>query len=99
LSAIFTVCSMGFNPTSSGKSEGAVLLKVNPELSIRYDGYGMVTDIKAKNSDGKAILDSYGDYIGKDTKTVIIELVGKINEAGYFVESDDGSVREVVLEF
>ncbi|NLL91448.1 MAG: hypothetical protein GX222_03400 [Ruminococcaceae bacterium] len=99
VSAIFTACCMNLNPSSTVKSDGAILLKVNPELSIRYDGDGMVTEIKAKNSDGKVILDNYGDYVGKDTKTAIIELVGKINEAGYFAESEAVNVREVVLEF
>src|SRR5699024_352988 len=69
---------------------GVLTLKINPEISIRYNEDGMVTEIKGENDDGVQIIEDYNDYIGKESGVVLEELIALINEAGYFVEEIEG---------
>lgn len=78
--------------------KGTLLLKVNPEIAINYDGDGKVTELIGVNDDGKKILETINDYVGKDTKDVMSELITKIGEAGYFVEDVDGNKRQITIE-
>ena len=77
---------------------GVITLSVNPEIRIEYDRQGLVTGITGANDDGKAIVEAYPDYIGKDCKTVLTELVAEINEAGYFVDEIDGNKKNIVIQ-
>lgn len=77
---------------------GVLVLKINPEISIRYNEEGVVTEITGGNDDGVQIIDSYKDYIGKDSGIVLEELITLINEAGYFVEEVEGEPKRIVLE-
>ena len=77
---------------------GVLTLKINPEISIRYNEDGVVTEITGGNDDGVQIIDSYKDYIGKDSGIVLEELIALINEAGYFVEEVEGEPKRIVLE-
>ncbi len=83
--------------TVSLSTGGTLLLKVNPEIAISYDQDGNVTDVTARNEDAKKILEGYS-FQGKDTKTVVSELVTLIGNAGYFVEEFDGGRRKITLE-
>lgn len=81
------------------QSAGGVLcLKINPEIAVHYDENGKVNDVVARNADGAQILQGFTGYQGKDTSTVLEELVKRIGEAGYFVEEAEGEARKVVLE-
>lgn len=77
---------------------GVLTLKINPEISIRYNEDGMVTEIKGENDDGVQIIEDYNDYIGKESGVVLEELIALINEAGYFVEEIEGQAKRIVLE-
>lgn len=77
---------------------GTIVLRVNPEISIQYDQAGRVTQVEGLNEDGHAIVDDNGDYIGKDARKVVKELVEEIHEAGYFVSKTDGSTRNITIQ-
>lgn len=100
--AIFTGCSSkpdSVNPAENVLTDtGTIILRVNPEISIKYNKDGFVTSLEGLNDDGKAILDDYDDYIGKNAREVVKDLVEDINEAGYFVSGVDGSTRNVTIQ-
>lgn len=79
-------------------SSGTIILKINPEIAVEYDEAGLVTRIVGKNDDGQEIVDTYHDFIGKDSGLVLEELIALIDEAGYFVEEVEGEARRIVLE-
>lgn len=80
------------------ESGGTLVLKVNPEIAVEYDENGRVTDVYGRNEDGKKIVENYQDYIGKECHEAVEELVGMINEAGYFVEEIEGESRKITIE-
>lgn len=91
--SLFTGC--GIDDAATGKSSteenvtaaiGHLTISVNPEIMISYNKDGRVTEVKGTNDDGKDIISSYDDYIGKYCGRVLTELVSEIHEAGYFVE-------------
>lgn len=101
--ALSLICFAGCaqQPTSLGTelaTGGVLCLKVNPEIAIRYDENGNVTALEARNEDAKAILAGFTGFEGKPTKEVVSQLVGKIGEAGYFVEEIEGKTRKIVIE-
>ncbi len=77
---------------------GTVVLKVNPEIAVEYDEEGLVTRLIGKNDEGEKIVDTYSDYIGKDSGLVLEELIALIDQAGYFIEEVEGEKRQIVLE-
>jgi uncharacterized membrane protein YkoI/predicted small secreted protein len=77
---------------------GVLVLRINPELAIKYDQDGLVTDVEGRNSDGQEIIEEYSDYAGKDSGVVLEELVALIGEAGYFIDEIEGNPRQVILE-
>ena len=85
--------------TAQEEPEGGVLLlKVNPEIAIEYDAEGRVTAVRGLNDEGKNIVADYQGYVGKECREVVSELVGVINEAGYFVEEVEGQGRKITIE-
>ena len=86
------------NQNSESEGIGAITLSVNPEIRIEYDKEGLVTGITGANDDGKAVVEAYPDYIGKDCETVLTDLVAEINEAGYFVDEIDGNKKNIVIQ-
>ena len=97
--ALFTGCTQEGTIHADATAEtGSLVLRVNPEISVQYNQEGLVTRIEGLNDDGTAITAAYDDYIGKDCKTVVKDLVNKIGEAGYFVTDADGNSRTVTLE-
>ena len=94
-----TASTNGTTPTNTFSTETGILtLSVNPEIQIEYNREGQVTSLIGKNEDGKKIVESYQDYIGKDCDIVLEDLISKIYEAGYFVDDIDGNKRNVVLQ-
>lgn len=77
---------------------GTLTLKVNPEIAIKYNKDGMVTDVVGNNADGEEVINHYTDFIGKESGLVLEELIALINKAGYFVEETEGQSKQVILE-
>src|SRR5699024_168535 len=77
---------------------GTLTLKVNPEIAVKYNKEGMVTDVVGNNADGEEIIDHYTDFIGKESGLALEELIALINEAGYFVEETEGQSKQFILE-
>lgn len=92
-------CAKGTASKDASMNEkGTIHLRVNPEISIQYDKDGLVTLIKGENDDGEKIVADYKDFVGKDAREVVRELITKIHEAGYFVSDIDGSERNITIE-
>ena len=102
LALSLTVLVGCYQPEAGGAVEiapgGVLCLKVNPEIAVSYDAEGKVTAVTARNADAQKILENYKDFEGKEAKTVIVELVDLIGNAGYFVEELDGERRQITLE-
>ena len=77
---------------------GVIILSVNPEISIEYDEYGKVVALSGNNHDGEEIVSVYKDYIGKDCKSVLKDLIVEIYEEGYFVKDIDGNKKNIVIQ-
>ena len=92
-----TAVSAGIE-TAVQENGGTVVLKVNPEIAVDYDENGRVLTVTGRNEDGRKIVESYQDYIGKECHEVVEELVGLIHEAGYFVEEVEGESRKITIE-
>ncbi len=91
----------GSDPSSSGtalKENGTLILSVNPEIQIEYNRDGQVTALTGRNEDGKQVVSTYQDYVGKECGLVIGDLIGVIYNAGYFVEDIDGNQKNIVLQ-
>ncbi|HHX03178.1 MAG TPA: hypothetical protein GX733_02705 [Tissierellia bacterium] len=99
LALALTSCAQKSQPSSVALDEtGTIILRVNPEISVEYNKEGLVTKITGENDDGKGIVDTYKDFVGKDARTVVKELVQLIHGAGYFVSEIDGSARNITIE-
>ena len=58
---------------------------------------GDVLALNALNDDARTILAGYDSYYGRPADTVAAELVGEIDEAGYFDTTVAGNERNIVL--
>ena len=83
---------------AAGTAVGTVLLSVNPEIEMDYDGDGNVVALTALNDDGRTVLASYTGYEGRPCAAVIGELVDEINAGGYFDATIDGNEKNIVLK-
>lgn len=92
--------STAYNPLTdnAAMAGGVICIKVNPEIAVRYDANGLVTEVTARNPEAQAIVNAYTDYKGKGTKQVVGELITAIGNAGYYVDDVDGGTRTVTLE-
>ncbi len=99
---LLTGCHMGNrdlqNSGTALAETGFLMLRVNPEIEIEYDKQGNVTQVTGKNEDGKKVVNGYTDYQGKACGVVLEELIGRINDAGYFTQSADGSKKNIILQ-
>jgi len=77
---------------------GVLVLRVNPEIAIKYGEQGIVTDVRGRNDEGNAIVENYQDFTGKNSDEVLKELITLIGEAGYFVEEVEGEPKRIELE-
>ena len=96
--ALLTGCGAPADEGTAIRDTGFLTLSVNPEIRIEYDDEGRVIDLTGQNDDGKTIVASYQDYIGKECDDVLNDLIVKINEAGYFVEDIDGGRKNIVIQ-
>ncbi len=88
-------------PLSAEKQEkvfGKILLSVNPEIEIEYDKDGIVVELKGANDEGREIVKKNSDLVGKDSETVVKELVQEIYNSGYFSDTIDGNSRNIVVK-
>lgn len=88
---------MAGSAASTG-SVGTLLLSVNPEIEIAYDASGNVVSLTGRNEDGKAVLASCPDYQGQPCKTVVPQLVSRIDDDGYFNTTIEGQDKNIVLK-
>lgn len=58
---------------------------------------GDVLALNALNDDARAVLAGYDSYYGRSADIVAAELVGEIDEAGYFDTTVAGNERNIVL--
>ena len=79
------------------ETAGTLLLSVNPAIELDYDMEGDVVRLNALNDDAKAVLAGYDSYYGRSAEVVAAELVGEIDEAGYFDTTVAGNERNIVL--
>ena len=108
LAAVLTGCGViptapaqsagGAEEASITRTAGTLLLSVNPEIEIDYDQDGLVTDVEGVNDDGKGVVGDYTGYEGRECRTVVSDLVGRIYEAGHFDQTVDGHDRNVVVK-
>ena len=84
--------------TPTTRTAGTLLLSVNPEIEIDYDDSGLVTEVEGVNDDGRGIVSDYTGYEGRECRTVVSDLVGRIYETGHFNQTVDGHDRNVVVK-
>ena len=77
---------------------GVLYVKVNPEIAVHYDDQGIVTAVKGINDDGAALIKDAEQFIGRECREVVRDLVEDINEAGYFTEEIEGGNKQIVIE-
>ena len=82
-----------------GKEEaGSILLSVEPQIRISYDGRGKVLGVKGINEAGRKIVSEYSGFKGRSCETVVNELVQDIYDAGYFDTAVEGKTRNIVVK-
>lgn len=102
--SIFTLVGCGQSIKSNTTLENEVLgggtlcLKVNPEIEIHYDKKGFVTNIEASNTAAIEILENYTNFVGKDAKIVVNDLVTIIGKTGYFIEDSENKYKHITIE-
>lgn len=77
---------------------GYVLMSVNPEIELSYDGEGNVVELEGANDDGRSVLADYDDYRGRPADEVMSELVREIDADGYFAGGVGGREKNIVLK-
>ena len=83
---------------STTASAGTILLSVNPEIEMEYDGKGRVVSLEGLNDDGKKVLTGYTGFEGRECDDVAAELVKKIYDGGYFSNKVDGHTPNIVVK-
>ena len=76
---------------------GQIILSVNPEIAVHYNKEGLVTKIEGVNNDGKTVVSNVNDYIGRNCRDVVKDLVKQINKAGYFVVDENGTYNDITI--
>ena len=97
LSTVLLAGCAAAEKTNTEVAKGILTLSVNPEIEIEFDEEGRVTELDGVNDDGRSVVASYPDYIGKDCGQVLGDLILEIDEAGYFVEDMDGHEKNIVI--
>lgn len=91
----------GASPAAAAAQEeraGALLLSVNPAIEMEYDTAGDVLTLTGLNDDARSVLKGYDSYYGRPVSDVAAELVGEIDEGGYFDAEIAGHERNIVLK-
>lgn len=83
----------------AGKEEaGSILLSMEPQIRIHYDGRGKVIDVKGVNEAGRKVVRDYSGFKGRSCEAVVNELVQEIYDAGYFDTAVEGKTRNIVVK-
>lgn len=61
---------------------GSVLLSINPEIELEYNKAGLITEVEAKNDDGREVVADTKKYEGRSVSEVAAELVADIHAHG-----------------
>lgn len=92
----------GNEVTSNGEGSlqkgGTMIVKVNPEIKVNYDENGLVKSIEGVNDDGLKIITGVSDFLGKEVKVVIRDIISKIGAEGYLLEEVEGEEKQIILE-
>ncbi|HHX38218.1 MAG TPA: hypothetical protein GX717_09600 [Clostridiaceae bacterium] len=97
-------CGGGTDPKENSSAQqaqpkiGSVALRINPEISVSYNKDGLVTSLQGKNDDGRKVVESYKDFIGKPAAEVMADLVKLIDAEGYFIEETETNKQNLILE-
>lgn len=94
----FSGCSGSGTQEADANTVGALIVKVNPEFAVNYDLDGNVTSIQARNEDAEKLLADYTGYEGRPSREVIKELVGLMNDAGYFDTDVEGYGQTITIQ-
>ena len=86
------------NPAASTDASGTLILSVNPSIAVKYNEDGTVKAVNAVNKDGQEILEGYTGFEGKETKTVVAELIQRIGNAGFLVDDIETENRAITIE-
>lgn len=105
LCALLLLCALALTgcagqgaATKPMEETGFFTLSVNPQIQVEYDRTGKVVALTGQNDDGQKIVEGYRDYIGKDCRTVVAELVTAIHQAGYFAAGTDGRENSILIQ-
>ena len=83
----------------AGKEEaGSILLSMEPQIRISYDGRGKILGVKGVNEAGRKVVRGYSGFKGRNCENVINELVQEIYDAGYFDTAVEGKTRNIVVK-
>ena len=77
---------------------GSVLLSVNPEIRLRYDGQGLVRAVEGANDAGIAVASAAGDLTGQTCDAAAAALVEAIDRAGYLDRTVAGRPGNIVVK-
>ena len=97
LTVFATGCAQSADGNQPISGTGQIILSVNPEIAVHYNKEGIVTKIEGINNDGKTVVSNVNDYIGRDCREVVKDLVKQINEAGYFVINENGTYNDITI--
>ena len=97
LTVFATGCAQSADGNQPISGTGQIILSVNPEIAVHYNKEGIVTKIEGINNDGKTVVSNVNDYIGRDCREVVKDLVKQINEAGYFVVNENGTYNDITI--
>ncbi|NLL91092.1 MAG: hypothetical protein GX222_01555 [Ruminococcaceae bacterium] len=98
--ALFTGCSIYSSDKTAkeGKIKGNVLLSINPEIKISYDNDLNVVKLSGENDDGKQIVKSMDNFVGRPVVEIAGELIGKIDDAGIFEKLAAGNTDGIKIK-
>ena len=93
-----TTAAVSVPSEAASEVAGYVLMSVNPEIELSYDGEGNVVELEGANDDGRSVLADYDDYRGRPADEVMGELVREIDADGYFAGGVGGREKNIVLK-
>ena len=93
-----TTAAVSVPSEAASEVAGYVLMSVNPEIELSYDGEGNVVELEGANDDGRSVLADYDDYRGRPADEVMSELVREIDADGYFAGGVGGREKNIVLK-
>ena len=97
LTIFATGCTQSTTGNVSMPEAGQIVLSVNPEIAVHYNKEGLVTKIEGINNDGNIIVSGVNNYIGRNCREVVTDLVKEINESGYFVVDENGVYNNITI--